>query len=365
MNTKKALITGVTGQDGAYLTAYLLKKGYEVHGLKRRSSIFNTARIDNFYKDLHEEGHKFFLHYGDLTDSSNLIRIVQDIQPDEIYNLAAQSHVSVSFETPEYTADSDGLGPLRILEAIRILGLENHTKFYQASTSELYGKVQETPQKETTPFYPRSPYAAAKLYAYWITVNYREAYNMFACNGILFNHESELRGETFVTRKITRAAARISLGLQEKTYLGNLDAKRDWGHSEDYVKAMWMILQQEKPEDFVIATGETHSVREFATLAFAEAGINIEWQGSGINEKGINTKTGRAVIEVDPRYFRPTEVDLLLGDPSKAEKVLGWKRKVSFIDLVKRMVRYDLDLFKKDILIRDAGYKVQSALEEI
>ena len=305
------------------------------------------------------------MHYGDLTDSSNLIRIVQNIQPDEIYNLAAQSHVSVSFETPEYTADSDGLGTLRILEAIRILGLENHTKFYQASTSELFGKVQETPQKETTPFYPRSPYAAAKLYAYWITVNYREAYNMFACNGILFNHESELRGETFVTRKITRAAARISLGLQEKTYLGNLDAKRDWGHSEDYVKAMWMILQQEKPEDFVIATGETHSVREFATLAFAEAGINLDWQGSGVNEKGIDTKTGCAVVEVDPRYFRPTEVDLLLGDPSKAEKILGWKRKVSFIDPVKRMVRYDIDLFKKDILIRDAGYKVQSALEEI
>ena len=362
---KKALITGVTGQDGAYLATFLLKKGYEVHGLKRRSSIFNTARIDGLYKDLHEKGHKFFLHYGDLTDSSNLIRMVQEIQPDEIYNLAAQSHVRVSFEEPEYTADSDGLGTLRLLEAIRILGLENHTRFYQASTSELYGKVQETPQKETTPFYPRSPYAAAKLYAYWITVNYREAYNMFACNGILFNHESELRGETFVTRKITRAAARISLGLQDKTYLGNLNAKRDWGHSEDYVRAMWMILQHDKPEDFVIATGETHSVREFATLAFHEAGINIEWQGEGLDEKGIDTATGKAVIEIDPMYFRPTEVDLLLGDPSKAERVLGWKRKVTFPQLVKRMVKRDIELFRKDILIRDAGYKVTSALEEI
>ena len=362
---KKALITGVTGQDGAFLTSFLLKKGYEVHGLKRRSSIFNTARIDEFYKDLHEEGHKFFLHYGDMTDSSNLIRLVQMIQPDEIYNLAAQSHVSVSFETPEYTADSDGLGTLRILEAIRILGLEKHTKFYQASTSELYGKVQAIPQSETTPFYPRSPYAAAKLYAYWITVNYREAYNMFACNGILFNHESELRGETFVTRKITRAAARIALGLQDRTYLGNLNAKRDWGHSEDYVKAMWMILQQEKPDDFVIATGETHTVREFATLAFREAGINLEWQGEGMDEKGIDSKTGKIVVEVDARYFRPTEVDLLLGDPSKAEKVLGWKRKVTFPELVRRMVKYDLELFRKDILIRDAGYVVTSALEEV
>ncbi|MBQ7151032.1 MAG: GDP-mannose 4,6-dehydratase [Synergistaceae bacterium] len=362
---KKALITGITGQDGAYLTSFLLRKGYEVHGLKRRSSLFNTARIDGFYKDLHDEGHKFFLHYGDLTDASNLIRMVQKIQPDEIYNLAAQSHVRVSFEAPEYTADSDGLGTLRLLEAIRILGLEGHTKFYQASTSELYGKVQEIPQKETTPFYPRSPYAAAKLYAYWITVNYREAYNMFACNGILFNHESELRGETFVTRKITRAAAKISLGLQDKTYLGNLNSKRDWGHSEDYVEAMWLILQQEKPEDFVIATGETHSVREFAELAFKEVGINIEWQGQGVNEKGIDSKTGRVVIEIDPQYFRPTEVDLLLGDPSKAEKVLGWKRKVSFEELVRRMVKYDLEVFQKEILIRNAGYKVTSALEEV
>ena len=362
---KTALITGITGQDGAYLTALLLKKGYTVHGMKRRSSIFNTARIDNFYKDLHEGDHKFVLHYGDLTDSSNLIRLVQEIQPDEIYNLAAQSHVCVSFETPEYTADSDGLGTLRLLEAIRILKLENHTKFYQASTSELYGKVQEIPQKETTPFYPRSPYAAAKLYAYWITVNYREAYGIFASNGILFNHESELRGETFVTRKITRAAARIALGLQDKTYLGNLNAERDWGHSEDYVEAMWRILQHDKPDDFVIATGEKHSVREFAELAFKEAGIEIEWQGSGIDEKGINKATGKPVIEVDPRYFRPTEVELLLGDPSKAEKILGWKRKVSFIDLVKRMVRYDIETFKKDILIKKAGYKIQSALEEI
>ena len=362
---KKALITGITGQDGAYLTSFLLRKGYEVHGLKRRSSLFNTARIDGFYKDLHDEGHKFFLHYGDLTDASNLIRMVQKIQPDEIYNLAAQSHVRVSFEAPEYTADSDGLGTLRLLEAIRILGLEGHTTFYQASTSELYGKVQEIPQKETTPFYPRSPYAAAKLYAYWITVNYREAYNMFACNGILFNHESELRGETFVTRKITRAAAKISLGLQDKTYLGNLNSKRDWGHSEDYVEAMWLILQQEKPEDFVIATGETHSVREFAELAFKEVGINIEWQGQGVNEKGIDSKTGRVVIEIDPQYFRPTEVDLLLGDPSKAEKVLGWKRKVSFEELVRRMVKYDLEVFQKEILIRNAGYKVTSALEEV
>ena len=362
---KKALITGVTGQDGAYLTALLLKKGYEVHGMKRRSSIFNTARIDNFYKDLHEGDHKFFLHYGDLTDSSNLIRLVQEIQPDEIYNLAAQSHVRVSFETPEYTADSDGLGTLRLLEAIRILGLEKHTRFYQASTSELYGKVQEIPQKETTPFYPRSPYAAAKLYAYWITINYREAYGMFASNGILFNHESELRGETFVTRKITRAAARISLGLQDKTYLGNLNAERDWGHSEDYVEAMWRILQNDKPDDFVIATGEKHSVREFAELAFKEAGIEIEWQGSGVDEKGINKANGKIVIEVDPMYFRPTEVDLLIGDPSKAEKILGWKRKVSFLDLIKRMVRYDIETFKKDILIKEAGYKIQSALEEI
>ena len=362
---KTALITGITGQDGAWLASFLLKKDYEVHGLKRRSSLFNTARIDGLYRDLHEEGHHFFLHYGDLTDASNIIRVVQQVQPDEIYNLAAQSHVKVSFETPEHTADADGLGTLRLLEAVRILGLEGRTRFYQASTSELFGKVQEVPQCETTPFYPRSPYAAAKLYAYWITVNYREAYGMFASNGILFNHESELRGETFVTRKITRAAARIALGLQEETWLGNLDAERDWGHAEDYVEAMWLILQHDRPDDFVIATGEAHTVRELATLAFKEAGIELEWRGTGVEEKGIDTKTGRVLIEVDPRYFRPTEVDLLLGDPSKAERTLGWKRRVSFEELVRRMVRWDMELFKKDILVRDAGYEVRSALEEL
>ena len=363
-NKKVALISGITGQDGAWLTKFLLDKGDEVHGIKRRSSIFNTARIDNFYKDMHEPDAKFFLHYGDLTDAPNLINLILKIQPCEIYNLAAQSHVKVSFESPEYTANSDGLGTLRLLEAVRIAGLENYTRFYQASTSELYGKVQETPQKETTPFYPRSPYAAAKLYAYWITVNYREAYNLFACNGILFNHESELRGETFVTRKITRAAARIALGLQDKLYLGNLNSKRDWGFAGDYVEAMWQILQHDKPDDFVIATGETHSVREFAELAFKEAGINLAWQGEGVNEKGIDDKTGKILIEIDPRYFRPTEVDLLLGDPSKAEKILGWRRRVSFEDLVKRMVDYDLKIFNKDILVKNAGYEVLSALEE-
>ncbi|MDO4785872.1 MAG: GDP-mannose 4,6-dehydratase [Fretibacterium sp.] len=361
---KTALISGITGQDGAYLASFLLNKGYEVHGIKRRSSLFNTARIDDLYEDLHEKDARFFLHYGDLTDASNLIRIIQQVRPDEIYNLAAQSHVKVSFETPEYTANSDALGTLRLLEAIRILGLEKHTRFYQASTSELFGKVQETPQRETTPFYPRSPYAAAKLYAYWITVNYREAYGIFASNGILFNHESELRGETFVTRKITRAAARIALGLQEKTWLGNLDAKRDWGHAEDYVEAMWRILQHDVPEDFVVATGETHSVREFADLAFREAGLELEWHGTGLEEKGVEARTGRVLVEVDPRYFRPTEVDLLLGDPSKAERLLGWKRRVTFEDLVRRMVRYDLELFRKDILVREAGYEVRSALEE-
>lgn len=363
-NKKIALITGITGQDGAWLTSFLLKKGYDVHGLKRRSSIFNTARIDGLYEDMHKPDAHFFLHYGDLTDAPNLISLIQKIQPDEIYNLAAQSHVKVSFETPEYTANSDGLGTLRILEAIRILGLEKHTKFYQASTSELFGKVQAIPQSETTPFYPRSPYAAAKLYAYWITVNYREAYNLFASNGILFNHESELRGETFVTRKITRAAAKIALGLQDKLYLGNLNAKRDWGHAEDYVEAMWKILQYDKPDDFVIATGEFHSVREFVTLAFNEAGINLEWDGSGIDEKGIDLKTGKILVEVDSRYFRPTEVDLLLGDPSKAERLLNWKRRVTFPELVKRMVNYDLELFQKDILVKNAGYEVRSALEE-
>ncbi len=362
--TKTALVTGVTGQDGAYLASFLLKKKYRVHGIKRRSSLFNTGRIDHLYEDLHEEDPRLVLHYGDLTDSSNLIRIIQQVQPDEIYNLAAQSHVKVSFEAPEYTANSDAIGTLRILEALRILGLEKKTRFYQASTSELYGKVQETPQKETTPFYPRSPYAAAKLYAYWITVNYREAYGMFASNGILFNHESELRGETFVTRKITRAAARIALGLQEKMWLGNLSAKRDWGHAEDYVEAMWLILQHDVPDDFVIATGETRSVREFATIAFREAGIGLEWRGEGLEEKGIDVRTGRSVIEVDPRYFRPTEVELLLGDPSKAESVLGWKRRIPFEELVRRMVRYDLDLFGKNKLIRDAGYEVCYPLEE-
>lgn len=362
---KTALISGITGQDGAYLASFLLRKGYAVHGVKRRSSLFNTARIDGLYEDLHEKDPHFFLHYGDLTDASNLIRIIQQVQPDEIYNLAAQSHVKVSFETPEYTANSDALGTLRLLEAIRILGLEDHTRFYQASTSELFGKVRETPQSETTPFYPRSPYAAAKLYAYWITVNYREAYGIFASNGILFNHESELRGETFVTRKITRAAARIALGLQDRTWLGNLDAKRDWGHAEDYVEAMWRILQHDRPDDFVIATGETHSVREFASLAFREAGLELEWHGKGLDEKGVEAGTGRVLVEVDPRYFRPTEVELLLGDPSKAERELGWKRRVSFEDLVRRMVRYDMELFRKDILVKDAGYEVRSALEEV
>ena len=362
---KTALISGITGQDGAYLASFLLRKGYAVHGVKRRSSLFNTARIDGLYEDLHEEDPHFFLHYGDLTDASNLIRIIQQVQPDEIYNLAAQSHVKVSFETPEYTANSDALGTLRLLEAIRILGLEDHTRFYQASTSELFGKVRETPQSETTPFYPRSPYAAAKLYAYWIIVNYREAYGIFASNGILFNHESELRGETFVTRKITRAAARIALGLQDRTWLGNLDAKRDWGHAEDYVEAMWRILQHDRPDDFVVATGETHSVREFASLAFREAGLELEWHGKGLDEKGVEAGTGRVLVEVDPRYFRPTEVELLLGDPSKAERELGWKRRVSFEDLVRRMVRYDMELFRKDILVKDAGYEVRSALEEL
>lgn len=362
---KTALISGVTGQDGAYLASFLLRKGYAVHGVKRRSSLFNTARIDGLYEDLHEKDPHFFLHYGDLTDASNLIRIIQQVRPDEIYNLAAQSHVKVSFETPEYTANSDALGTLRLLEAIRILGLEDHTRFYQASTSELFGKVRETPQSETTPFYPRSPYAAAKLYAYWITVNYREAYGIFASNGILFNHESELRGETFVTRKITRAAARIALGLQDRTWLGNLDAKRDWGHAEDYVEAMWRILQHDRPDDFVVATGETHSVREFASLAFREAGLELEWHGKGLDEKGVEAGTGRVLVEVDPRYFRPTEVELLLGDPSKAERELGWKRRVSFEDLVRRMVRYDMELFRKDILVKDAGYEVRSALEEL
>jgi GDPmannose 4,6-dehydratase len=340
---KSALITGITGQDGAYLAEFLLNKGYIVHGIKRRSSSFNTARIDHLYKDPHERNVNFFMHYGDLTDSTNLIRIIQETQPDEIYNLAAQSHVQVSFETPEYTANSDAIGTLRLLEAIRILGLEKKTRFYQASTSELYGKVQEIPQKETTPFYPRSPYAAAKLYAYWITVNYREAYDMFACNGILFNHESPIRGETFVTRKITMAVANIKKGIQKKLYLGNLDAKRDWGFAGDYVEAMWLMLQQSEPDDYVIATGETHSVREFAELAFREVGIGIEWQGEGVDEVGVDSDDGKVLIEVDPRYYRPTEVDILVGDPSKAKENLGWKPNVGFEELVKMMVKNDFE----------------------
>lgn len=340
--TKTALISGITGQDGAYLAEFLLNKGYIVHGIKRRSSSFNTERVDHLYRDPHDRNVNFFMHYGDLTDSTNLIRIIQETQPDEIYNLAAQSHVQVSFETPEYTANSDAVGTLRLLEAIRILGLENKTRFYQASTSELYGKVQEIPQNEKTPFYPRSPYGAAKLYAYWITINYREAYNMFACNGILFNHESPIRGETFVTRKITMAVARIKKGLQKKLYLGNLDAKRDWGYAEDYVEAMWLMLQQDEPEDFVIATGETHSVREFVELAFKEVGIEIEWEGEGANERGFSTANGNILIEVDPWYFRPTEVDILRGDPTKAKEKLGWKAKVKFEDLVRMMVEGDM-----------------------
>jgi len=340
--TRTALITGITGQDGAYLAEFLLNKGYIVHGVKRRSSSFNTERIDHLYKDPHDRNVNFFMHYGDLTDSTNLIRIVQETQPDEIYNLAAQSHVQVSFETPEYTANSDAVGTLRLLEAIRILGLEKKTKFYQASTSELYGKVQEIPQKETTPFYPRSPYGAAKLYGYWITKNYREAYGMFACNGILFNHESPVRGETFVTRKITMAVAKIKKGSQEKLYLGNLDAKRDWGFARDYVEAMWLMLQQDEPDDFVIATGKTHSVREFVELAFREIGIDIEWEGTGVNEKGVNVANSDVLIEIDARYFRPTEVDILMGDPTKAKEKLGWEAKVGFEELVKMMVEGDM-----------------------
>jgi GDPmannose 4,6-dehydratase len=340
--TKTALITGITGQDGAYLAEFLLNKGYIVHGIKRRSSSFNTERIDHLYRDPHERNVNFFMHYGDLTDSTNLIRIIQETQPDEIYNLAAQSHVQVSFDTPEYTANSDAVGTLRLLEAIRILGLEKKTKFYQASTSELYGKVQEIPQSETTPFYPRSPYGAAKLYAYWVTVNYREAYGMFACNGILFNHESPIRGETFVTRKITMAVARIKKGLQEKLYLGNLDAKRDWGFAGDYVEAMWLMLQQDEPDDFVIATGEMHSVREFVELAFGEVGIEIEWQGEGVDEVGLDAATGDVLVEIDPRYYRPTEVELLLGNPTKAKEKLGWEAKVGLRELVKMMVEGDM-----------------------
>ncbi len=352
---KKALITGVTGQDGAYLAEFLLGKGYEVHGIKRRSSLFNTDRIDHLYQDPHAKSLQFVLHYGDLTDSSNLTSIIQQVQPDEIYNLGAQSHVAVSFEEPEYTADVDGLGALRILEAIRILGLTNKTKFYQASSSELYGMVQEVPQKETTPFYPRSPYGVAKLYAYWITVNYRESYGIYACNGILFNHESPLRGETFVTRKITRALARIKLGLQECLFLGNLDALRDWGHAKDYVEMQWLMLQQEKAEDFVIASGEQHSVREFVDAAAEEAAISITWQGKGIDEKGYDA-TGKCIVAVDHRYFRPAEVDTLLGDATKAHKKLGWTPKISFKELVTEMMHEDLKSASRDELVKKHGY---------
>lgn len=341
---KVALISGVTGQDGAYLSELLLSKGYVVHGIKRRSSSFNTGRVEHLYRDPHEDNVSFFMHYGDLTDSTNLIRLVQQIRPDEIYNLAAQSHVQVSFETPEYTANADGIGTLRFLEALRILGMEKTARFYQASTSELYGKVQETPQKETTPFYPRSPYAAAKLYAYWITVNYREAYGMHASNGILFNHESPIRGETFVTRKITRAVAAIEAGKQDCLYLGNLDAKRDWGHARDYVEGMWRIMQQDEPDDYVLATGETHSVREFVALAFGHIGRSIVWKGEGVDETGVDELSGKTVVRIDPTYFRPTEVDLLLGDPSKAKAKLGWSHTTSFHDLVKDMMTADLKL---------------------
>jgi GDPmannose 4,6-dehydratase len=348
LNGKVALITGVTGQDGAYLSELLLAKGYRVHGVKRRSSSFNTGRVDHLYADPHEGDPAFRLHYGDMTDSTNLLRLVQETQPDEIYNLAAQSHVHVSFETPEYTANADGLGTLRILEAIRILDMANRTRFYQASTSELFGMAQETPQRETTPFYPRSPYGAAKLYAYWISVNYREAYGFHASNGILFNHESPRRGETFVTRKITRAVAAIELGLQQKLFLGNIDAKRDWGHARDYVEGMWRILQQPEPDDYVLATGETHSVREFVARAFAETGIEIAWKGHGLNEKGLDARTGRVLVEIDARYFRPTEVDVLLGDPSKAQAKLGWRHQTSFVDLVREMVQADRIAVKRE-----------------
>ncbi|NIN36333.1 MAG: GDP-mannose 4,6-dehydratase [Gammaproteobacteria bacterium] len=352
---KKALITGVTGQDGAYLAEFLLNKGYEVHGIKRRTSLFNTDRIDHLYQDPHEKNVKFKLHYGDMTDSSSLVRIIQQVQPDEIYNLAAQSHVAVSFEEPEYTANSDALGALRILEAMRILGIDQSTRYYQASTSELYGLVQEIPQKETTPFHPRSPYGVAKLYAYWITVNYREAYGMYACNGILFNHESPVRGETFVTRKITRALARIKLGLQDCLYLGNLDAKRDWGHAKDFVEAQWLMLQQEKPEDFVIATGQQYSVRQFVEAAAKELDISIDWKGKAKEEKGYD-REGKCIVAVDPRYFRPAEVESLLGDPTKAKEILGWKIKISFEELVKEMVTEDLKSAERDELVKRHGY---------
>ena len=353
----KALITGITGQDGSYLAELLLQKGYEVHGIKRRASSFNTDRIDHLYEDPHESDVKMFLHYGDMTDATNLIRIIQEVQPTEIYNLAAQSHVQVSFETAEYTANADALGTLRVLEAVRILGLEKKTRIYQASTSEMFGKVQEVPQKESTPFYPRSPYGAAKVYAYWITVNYREAYGMHASNGILFNHESPVRGETFVTRKITRALARIKEGLQDKLHIGNLDSFRDWGHARDFVEAMWLVLQQDEPDDYVIATGEQHSVREFIQAAAGELDMDIEWQGGGVEEVGIDRNTGRQLVAVDPRYFRPTEVETLLGDPSKAKEKLGWQAKTSFAELVREMVITDHEDAKRYALIKDAGYQ--------
>jgi len=354
---KVALITGVTGQDGSYLAELLLEKGYEVHGIKRRTSLFNTDRIDHLYQDPHEKNRKFVLHHGDMTDSSSLIRIMQIVQPDEIYNLAAQSHVAVSFEEPEYTADSDGIGALRMLEAIRILGMEKKTRFYQASTSELYGEVQEIPQTETTPFHPRSPYAVAKMYAYWITVNYRESYGIYACNGILFNHESPNRGETFVTRKITRALARIKLGLQDCLYLGNMDSKRDWGHAKDYVRMQWMMLQQEEAEDFVIATGVQYSVRQFVSIAAAEVGISIQWQGNGLDEQGID-QHGNIIVRVDPRYFRPAEVETLLGNPAKAKEKLGWEPQITFEELVTEMMREDLKLAERDAMVKSHGYQI-------
>jgi GDPmannose 4,6-dehydratase len=355
---KVALITGVTGQDGAYLSEFLLNKGYEVHGVKRRSSLFNTDRIDHLYHDMHEQGRPFFLHYGDLTDSVNCLRLVKEIQPDEIYNLAAMSHVAVSFEMPEYTANADGIGTLRFLEAIRILGMEKKTRFYQASTSELYGGVLPRAQNEETPFYPKSPYGVAKLYGFWITKNYRESYGIFACNGILFNHESPLRGETFVTRKITRAVAKIKLGLQKTLYLGNLDAKRDWGHAKDYVEGMWLMLQASKPDDFVLATGKTYTVRHFIDLAFAQVGIKLEWKGKGVKEQGIDKKTGKVLVAIDPRYYRPAEVDHLEGDPSKAKRVLGWKHKYDLKALVEEMVQSDLELFKRDVYLKKGGHKI-------
>ena len=369
---KVALITGITGQDGAYLAEFLLKKGYTVHGVKRRTSLFNTDRIDHLYEDPHNPNPRLFLHFGDMTDSTNLIRLIKEIMPDEIYNLAAMSHVRVSFDLPEYVADADGVGPLRLLEAIRILGLEDKTRIYQASTSELYGKVQEVPQTETTPFYPRSPYAVAKMYAYWITVNYREAYNLFACNGILFNHESPIRGETFVTRKITRAVARIAMGLQDKFYLGNLDSKRDWGHAKDYVRMMWMILQHDEPEDFVIATGRTTSIRDFVKMAFEHVGISLEFQGSGLNEKALVKKCsipefqiqeGQEVLSIDSRYFRPTEVDLLIGDPTKAKEKLGWEPEISLEELVKDMMESDIKLFRKHKFLQDNGFNTPNYFE--